>query len=150
MCLRTYVIMTCPVAPQVLAEGPSNVMHGSVRLNNVACAGCILLALHPLFLLHLLLLLLFLLLLLLLLPLSLSLPRLFFTRKHAHTHGRTHLSHTVSTPVSWRLTSSSSIDVRYLSKKGKNRHNWKSRWFLFDLRHRRVVYFEDQVRGLSS
>jgi hypothetical protein len=39
VCLRTYVIMTCPVAPQVLAEGESNVMHGSVRLNNVACAG---------------------------------------------------------------------------------------------------------------
>eukprot|EP00035_Acanthoeca_spectabilis_P019371 m.421378 g.421378 ORF g.421378 m.421378 type:complete len:622 (+) comp16846_c4_seq4:65-1930(+) len=30
-----------------------------------------------------------------------------------------------------------------LAKKGKNRHNWKSRWFLFDLRHRRIVYFEN-------
>jgi hypothetical protein len=72
VCLRTYVIMTCPSAPQVLAEGSSSVMHGAVRLNNVACAG-------------------------------------------------------------------------HLSKKGKNRHNWKSRWFLFDLRHRRIVYFDDQT-----
>jgi len=72
VCLRTYVIMTCPTAPQVLAEGTSNAMHGEVRLNNVACAG-------------------------------------------------------------------------HLAKKGKNRHNWKNRWFLFDLRHRKVVYFEDQT-----
>lgn len=72
VCLRTYVIMTCPTAPQVLAEGTSNAMHGGVRLNNVACAG-------------------------------------------------------------------------HLAKKGKNRHNWKNRWFLFDLRHRRIVYFEDQT-----
>eukprot|EP00041_Stephanoeca_diplocostata_P017928 m.370775 g.370775 ORF g.370775 m.370775 type:complete len:862 (+) comp20862_c0_seq1:136-2721(+) len=72
VCLRTYTIMTCPVAPQVLAEGASNLMHGSVRLNNVACAGT-------------------------------------------------------------------------LQKKGKNRHNWLQRWFLFDLRHRKVVYFEDST-----
>eukprot|EP00038_Savillea_parva_P011571 m.198460 g.198460 ORF g.198460 m.198460 type:complete len:514 (+) comp20455_c0_seq1:86-1627(+) len=32
--------------------------------------------------------------------------------------------------------------VGVLSKKGKNRHNWKKRWFLFDLRHQRVAYFE--------
>jgi hypothetical protein len=32
----------------------------------------------------------------------------------------------------------------FLGKRGKTRTNWKSRWFLFSLPHRRIVYFEDQ------
>ena len=71
LCLRSYVIMTCPSVSACLIDGDEAAVHGDIKLNDVACAG-------------------------------------------------------------------------YLKKKGGKRHNWNTRWFIFDLRHRKVGYFEDQ------
>ena len=71
LCLRSYVIMTCPAVSACLVDGDDAAVHGDIKLNDVACAG-------------------------------------------------------------------------YLKKKGGKRHNWNNRWFIFDLRHRKVGYFEDQ------